>query len=130
MVSERIVWQLIEKHAQYYTEKLGLTHCSITWHVHTSTDQGHKDKGFDSRGDACAQMIYDEKKKYGKKFEIVIYRDVQVNKKDVIGSIIHELLHVKMRSWGRFVSKKDGLRAHNVEEELVSTLEKLIVAHL
>ncbi len=60
---------------------------------------------------------------------IFIFWDKQHGKTDTIGTIVHELLHVKMHSYHKLISKKNENKAHHVEENTVRCLEKLFVKY-
>lgn len=128
MSTKNHVLRLIEHYADSIIEDLCLEHCSIKWHVYHSEDPELAKKGFNSKG-CVAVTIWNNKKKRNKTYDIVIYHDKHVGHKDVIGSIVHELLHVRMRQFDSLIKKTKYCqnRQNTLEEKLVRDIEGIIL---
>lgn len=129
-MSEKVCWALIKKYAKKYTERLELTNKSITWHVQDYksrvTPDSHKHMDHDAR---AVTWYNSSKKNVPHNYDIIIYKDMHCSVKDVKGSIIHELLHVRLRNLDTMVkaSKTNEDKFWLFEEKLVLILEKIIV---
>lgn len=58
--------------------------------------------------------------------DIIIYYDELVSRKDALGTIIHELLHLRLDDLAKMVTIKQDA-AHKLEEQIVLSLEKTIL---
>jgi len=129
MSTKSHVLKLIDSYADEIIKDLCIEHCSIKWHVYHSEDPELIKKGFSSKG-CVAVTIWNSKKKFNKTYDIVIYHDKHTGRKDIIGSIVHELLHVRMRQFDRLIkkTKKAKDRQHLLEEKLVRDIEGIFLA--
>jgi hypothetical protein len=129
MSTKNQVLKLIDEFSGPIINDLQIGHCSIKWHVYHSKDKELKKKGFECNGSCVAITVWNSKKKRNKTYDIVIYYDLQKGRKDTIGSIFHELMHIRMRQWDRLIKKtKYSTKRHNViEEKLVRDMEKVFL---
>lgn len=131
MLSKNQVLKIIEQYASSLKTLLQLNHCSIKWHVHHSKDKALKAKGF-MYTDCVAVCVWNHKKKRTKTYDIIIFYDLQLSRKDTIGSIFHELMHIRMRQWDGIIKTNpySKTRRGNLEEQLVQLVEQVFLDSL
>ncbi len=127
MSSKNQVVRLVDSLADKFIAALKIKHCSITWQVLHSKSKEAKEVSGEHTTHGSAVTMWNPNKKRNKKYHIVIYYDKQHGKKDAIGSIVHELLHVRMRQWDRVIRPKKANRAHIIEELFIRDLEQIIL---
>ncbi len=105
---------LIERLAVKSEQILGLTKWDITWEVinskKTTTDHAR-----------CSYSIKT------KKAFITIYFDNCTGFKDAVGSILHELLHIKLGKLSEAIELKNLPKRESVEEDIVARVEALLL---
>lgn len=124
MITKYSAETLIKEFSPLVIEKLKLSKFAIRWHVYNSNTKSAKDLNI-AKG-CVAQTLFTTN--LSKKFHIVVYFNLHRNLKELKGTIIHELLHVKMRSISALVSEIEVISAHSAEEKIVQDIENLILA--
>lgn len=117
MSTRYLVQKLVNEYADCMIKALRLSHLTIKWHVLKATDSA----------DCVAYCMWDDKKKHAKSFEIVIYHNRQKGRNYILGTMFHELLHIRMRQFDRLIKKDSKIKAHYAEEQFVGDIEKIIV---
>ena len=59
--------------------------------------------------------------------DICIFYDTHYSERQVIGTIIHELLHVRLHKLSGMVTMNE-VKAHNEEERIVTVLEDMLIS--
>lgn len=124
MTTKKQIQNLIDHFAPVVIKLLKLNNVSIEWLILSSESSLAKE--LELHPDAYAQCSF--KNNHSRSFLISIYYDQQKGIKFAKGTIIHELLHVKMRRYARLMSKKYNKRLHKAEEQIVQDIEDLILA--
>ncbi len=127
MSTKNQVVKLVDSYKDKFIQCLKLSHLDIHWHVVHSDDKAAIKKFGFTRGMAVAQTYWDSGNPKCKTYHIFIYYDLQRNRKFTIGSIFHELLHVRLRQWDAIVKGKFGATHCRIEENLIVDLEKILV---
>lgn len=115
MLPKKEVVKLIDLWAPRIINNLNLKHCTIDWYIVKCPP----------KETAAAKTFYENDS--SRIYHIAVYYNKQKNEKDAIGSIVHELIHVRLRSYSRLVPKSKEKRADIVEENIVRALEALYV---
>jgi hypothetical protein len=66
---------------------------------------------------------------YGKSADIIIHYDKHPDKEEVLSSLIHELLHLKLGKLSELITLKQN-KAYNIEEKLVRDFEDILMSLL
>ena len=61
--------------------------------------------------------------------DIIIYYDMQKNRKDCIGSLYHELVHVLLDGMKKHVKKRSEESFYETEENIVQCLEQIFIQY-
>lgn len=131
MASKNIGLSVVYKYAQKLIKALQLDFAEITFHVISSKDKKARQLLSLPPVDCLACVWYDHKNLLNKTFILVIYHDKHPSKKEILASLIHELIHIKIRIFDKFIKKSVRKNKLNeVEEEFVHSLERLIVEFL
>lgn len=111
---------LVKKYAPYLIAKLGMKKFKIEFHVYHSKSKALKAKGVCHTGRAGVTYVV------GNRADVILFYDNLVDRKDALGTLIHELLHVLFNPFLELVTlyKDKSLRK---EEALVQVLEKFIM---
>lgn len=102
-------------------KKLLKIRSKIVWHIYHSKDDKNKllKYGFPLRGAIAAVAPADRNTR---KFHIVIYYNKINSRVEVMSTIIHELLHVKIRP---IILETDHNKIYKLEESFIKSVEKL-----
>lgn len=122
-LSKNKVEKIIKKYSLRFTLGLNLCRMTITWIVGHSKDKALKRVNFEAFGTTSIAS------NAPKEAEIVIYYDQHTKEKEVVSTMIHELLHVTLDCLSRVVSPNSSKfkTMCNIEEKIVTDLEKFIV---
>lgn len=123
MVRKHQVLGIIKKYHKIFSNALKLNKLKINYHIRSSKDQGLRKEGLYFKGYA-AICLYN--KKALNQFDIVIYYDLQKDRKDLIGTVLHELLHIRFRSFDKLIKRTKYKLADELEERLITDLERLL----
>ncbi len=119
--------RLVDKYSKKMVMLLGLAKYKITFVVANSTNKDLRAVLTPPIDYAAALFYYLDTSLV---FDILIFADEQHGYKDILGSLFHELLHIKFRILcARGVYKKSKL-SKKLEEKLVQDVEKLFIAFL
>ena len=132
MLTKKRVLELIEEYRDLVVSSLDLENTDIVWHVYKTTDKAALKAGFTPEG-CAAQCIWNDLEPIAtRQYSIGIFYDKQRHEKDAIGSIVHELLHIRIRTFDRLIkeSKTTQTSFHIKEEAFVSDLEDLLMIFL
>jgi hypothetical protein len=112
---------LIDRYAAKFINLLDLSKWKINFHVLRSDSQERKERKINYTHEAGISFISN-----AKTADIILYYDKQKNKKDALGTLVHELLHLRFSKLAGYVTIK-ACQADLEEEKIVRTLEKFIV---
>lgn len=122
MLTKKYVQAMVDSIKDILIEQLRLTRWKITFHVINSNTKKAQEMCWTGEAGICLA----EKRTAN----IIIYADKQRNKKDCVGTIVHELLHVKMQALTNLIADKYEKRGFRLEERIVVDLERFIVDNL
>jgi len=74
-----------------------------------------------------AFLNWEDSKKYPRKYSIILFYNRHKDSREVIASVLHELLHVKFRAYDRAIKSKYKDYVYNLEESIVRNLENVIM---
>jgi hypothetical protein len=124
VVSKKTVLEIIEEYAPLVQKLLGLKNVSVEWKVMHSSDPNNCLYGFESTGDAGQCVWNPEIPEDCRTYIIAVFYDQQRNKSDTIGTVLHELMHVRFREFDHFI---DFCKHGALEEKFISDIERLIL---
>ncbi len=111
MLTKTLTEQYVGTYSLIFIKMLELTDYEIHFHVKKST-----------KLDNSAIVLMGEKDA-----NVTIFYNLQRSKADCVGSIFHELLHIKFKKLSSLVKSK---KAYDIEEEIVQNLENVFLAFL
>ncbi len=124
MVKKELLETLVRTLLPLLKDALGLDEMTVNVTVGHSRSKLFKSIGHE--GDWAAICC----PKNGDEYDIFIAYNKQKDTADAIGSIVHELLHVKMRDVSCLVKTKYVDVYNLLEEEIVAGIERLIVSFI
>lgn len=111
--------KIVNKYAPIIKEQLVLNHLNIRWKVLA-----------EERGSNTSALTYFNE---DGSYDIVIHWKEALNRKDVIGSIYHELLHVvfniNFKETRDILNKKNKKMFDEREEKMIQLLESFLLKH-
>jgi hypothetical protein len=117
--------QIVNESLELCKQLLKLTKYKITVHILHTKSVFLRKNGAKPQGEMAS--CYGSE--YSKSADIIIHYDKHPNDREVLSSLIHELLHLKFAKLSELVTLKQR-KAHNIEENLVRDFEELIMQFL
>lgn len=122
MISKKLAIKLITEWAPVLIEALDIKKATINMHTDNSESKKLRKKTGDRFNDLCGCCWSSKINTH----DIIIFYDKHHSKKKFVGTILHELLHVKMSALSGLVTLKEEI-AYRTEETIVSDLENMII---
>lgn len=120
MYSKKKTQELIDNYAEPFRKALGIKNI-VKIHVYNSTTK--KYKAITSSKCDLQGITYLSSEGYA---EVIIFNNRHTNERETLGTLFHELLHVRMFKLTGMITMK-AERANVVEEDLVRDLEALFL---
>ena len=120
MYPKKKIEKLIDKYAETFRKALGIKNV-VKFHVYSGKSKKYKKISTSKVDLQGVTMLSSEG--YA---EIIIFFDQHTNEREAIGTIFHELLHVRLFKLTGMVTLK-AERANIVEEKLVRDLEAMFL---
>lgn len=127
MVSQKRVWALLEVWHSIFVNALELDEWDISYMVCTEKSKQYKEMEIIRIDEMAASYINKDHKT--KEAIILIYNHLHKTDRQVIGTIYHELLHVRFRELMFLITKRTK-KALQIEEKLIQELEAILLASL
>lgn len=120
MYPKKKIEKLIDKYAEPFRKALGIKNI-VKFHVYSGKSKKYK-KLATTRVDLQG-VSFISSEGYA---EIIVFYDQHTNERDAVGTIFHELLHVRLFKLTGMITLK-AERANVVEEKFVRDLEELFL---
>lgn len=120
MIRKSLVESSIKKYGKQFKKLLKIK-APLRWHVLSSNDVEVKKLRITNGNDKGISFITSEGSA-----EIVIFYDTHDNEKDLVGTIFHELLHVRISCITNLITFQQT-KGHNREEKFVQVMEKIFI---
>jgi hypothetical protein len=125
MYSKYKIQKLITKHEESFKKVLGIKNV-VKWHVYDGTTKKYKELIANKVGVPDCPLQGITYIAASGAAEIIIFFDQHNNERDVIGTIFHELLHVRIYKLTGLITLKSE-RGGDVEETLVRDIEEMFL---
>ncbi len=125
MYSKYKIHKLIDKYEAQFKKVLGIKNV-VKWHVYSGETKKYKELIANKVGVPDVPLQGITYIAASGAAEIIIFYDQHTKERDVIGTIFHELLHVRLYKLTGLITLKSE-RGGDVEETLVRDIEELFL---